>query len=70
LRDVPAVVLTAYGHGQAMAEAQAAGCDGFLHKPADIQQIQAAIRQHVGPPERPPVERSGSDERLNFMGAA
>ena len=70
LRDVPAVVLTAYGHGQALAEAQAAGCDGFLHKPADIQQIQAVIRQHVGPSERPRSNRTGSDARLNLMGAA
>ena len=52
LRAVPAVVLTAYGHDEAEAQSRAAGCDGFLHKPADIQQIQAVIRQHVGPPER------------------
>jgi len=70
LRDVPAIVLTAYGHGQAMVEAQAAGCDGFLHKPADIQQIQAVIRQYAGPPERPQSNRSANDARLNFIGAA
>lgn len=58
LRDVPAVVLTAYGHDEARVEAQAAGCDGFLHKPADIQQIQASIRRYVGPPQRPGPERS------------
>ena len=48
LHDVPAVVLTAYGHDIAMAVAQDNGCDGFLHKPADIQQIQSVIRQYVG----------------------
>ena len=53
LQGVPAIVLTAYGHGQAVAEARVAGCDGLLHKPADIQQIQAVIRQFVGPPDRP-----------------
>lgn len=69
LRDVPVVVLTAYGHGQALAEAQAAGCDGFLHKPADIQQIQAVIRQYVGPPVRQKVSQPRSDSRPNFLGA-
>lgn len=69
LREVPAVVLTAYGHDQAMAEAQAAGCDGFLHKPADIQQIQAVIRQHLGPPLRTHLERS-SRERLPVTAGA
>lgn len=57
LGDVPAVVLTAYGHDEAMAEAQAAGCDGFLHKPADIQQIQSVIRQYLGPPPRERPQR-------------
>jgi CheY-like chemotaxis protein len=63
LRAVPVVVLTAYGHGEAMAEAQATGCDGFVHKPADIQQIQAVIRQYAGSPERSRSTRSGSDIR-------
>lgn len=63
LRDVPAVVLTAYGHDQAMAEARAAGCDGFLHKPADIQQIQAVIRQYMGPSLR---SRPAQSERASI----
>jgi two-component system cell cycle response regulator DivK len=70
LREVPAIVLTAYGHSQAMAEAQAAGCDGFLHKPADIKQIQAVIRQYVGPAARSQNERLAKDTRLNYVGAA
>ncbi len=54
LKDIPAIVLTAYGQGDAEARAKAAGCDGFLHKPADIQQIREAIRHYVGPPARQP----------------
>jgi len=50
LKNTPTIVLTAFGHGDAESRARAAGCDGFLHKPADIQQVQAMIRQHVGPP--------------------
>ena len=70
LRDVPAVVLTAYGHGEAIALAQAAGCDGFLHKPADIQQIQAVIRQHVGPPQRSRLANSDRETRADYINAS
>jgi two-component system cell cycle response regulator DivK len=54
LNHIPAVVLTAYGHGDAQRRAKEAGCDGFLNKPADIQQIRAIIRQYVGPPANQP----------------
>ena len=54
LKHVPAVVLTAYGRGDAATKAKAARCDGLLHKPADIQQVQAVIRHYVGPPIRQP----------------
>ncbi|MGD2048241.1 MAG: response regulator [Chloroflexota bacterium] len=54
LRIVPKIVLTAYGQGEAENRAMAAGCDEFLHKPADILQIRAMIRQYVGPPVRQP----------------
>jgi CheY-like chemotaxis protein len=67
LREVPAVVLTAHGHGAAMAEAQAAGCDGFLHKPADIQQIQSVIRQYLGPPPQPRTVRPGRRQQPNML---
>jgi len=50
LKEIPAVVLTAFGHGEAEVRARRAGCDGFLHKPADIQQVRATIRQYVGQP--------------------
>ncbi len=66
---VPAIVLTAYGHDRAIADAEAAGCDGFLHKPADIQQIQAAIRQHVGSPNRSRLAISHSASRPNLVGS-
>ena len=48
LRNVPAIVLTAYGRTSVIKQAREAGCDGFLHKPADIRQIRAVIREHVG----------------------
>jgi two-component system cell cycle response regulator DivK len=70
LRDVPAVVLTAYGHGAALAEARAAGCDGFLHKPADIQQIQSVIRQYLGPSLKSRPEHSKPRVKRNLGGAA
>lgn len=54
LRFIPTIVLTAYGQGDAEDRALAAGCDEFLHKPADIQQIRAMIRRYVGPPARQP----------------
>ncbi len=50
LNHIPAVVLTAYGLGDAEKRAKEAGCDGFLSKPADIQQIREVIRYYVGPP--------------------
>lgn len=50
LKDIPVVVLTAYGRGDAETEAEAAGCDAFLHKPADIRQVRAVIRQYLGEP--------------------
>ncbi len=48
LKDIPAIVLTAYGRGSVEKQAREAGCDGFLHKPADIRQIRAVIREHIG----------------------
>lgn len=65
---VPAVVLTAYGHDKAIAEAKAAGCDGFLHKPADIQQIQAVIRQYLGSLTKPRLTTSRSVSRPDLVG--
>lgn len=53
LAKIPVVVLTAYGRGDAEIEAEAAGCDAFLHKPADIRQVREILRQYLGEPVRP-----------------
>jgi CheY-like chemotaxis protein len=50
LHHIPIVVLTAYGNPETEEKAEEAGCDGFLHKPADIRQIQAVLRQFLGAP--------------------
>ena len=70
LREVPVVVLTAYGRAEATAAVQATGCDGILHKPADIQQVQAVIRHYVGPPERKRVAVSSKDIRAKYLGSS
>ena len=48
LSQIPVVVLTAHGNVETEQKAQEAGCDGFLHKPADIRQIQKVLRQFLG----------------------
>lgn len=52
LQNIPIVVLTAYGNEQAENRAKAAGCDGFLTKPADIRQIRATLNQFLTPEVR------------------
>ena len=47
LSQIPVIVLTAYGDAEAQEKAKAAGCEDFLHKPADIRQIQAVLRQFL-----------------------
>jgi two-component system, cell cycle response regulator DivK len=51
LKSIPVIALTAYGHGAVEEMATAAGCDGFLHKPADIRQIRATLRQFLNLPQ-------------------
>ncbi len=51
LSQIPVVVLTAYGDAEAQKQAEVIGCEGFLHKPADIRQIQAVLRQFLSVPE-------------------
>jgi CheY-like chemotaxis protein len=53
LSHIPVIVLTAHGDAAAQREAAAIGCEGFLHKPADIRQIQAVLRQYLGTPALP-----------------
>jgi CheY-like chemotaxis protein len=55
LKDIPVVVLSAYGHGDAEIEAEEAGCDAFLHKPADIRQVRTVLRQYLGDPIPAPI---------------
>ena len=50
LSHIPIVVLTAYGSPELEKKANEVGCDGFLHKPADIRQIQTVLRQFLGVP--------------------
>jgi CheY-like chemotaxis protein len=47
LNRIPIVVLTAYGYEEVEEQAIAAGCDGFLTKPADIRQIRTTIDQFL-----------------------
>jgi CheY-like chemotaxis protein len=50
LSHIPIIALTAFGNEEAEDAALAAGCDDFLRKPADIRQIRAVLRQHLGEP--------------------
>jgi len=49
LQSIPIIVLTAHGDVEVEEAARRAGCDGFLHKPANVQQIRDTIRQFLGP---------------------
>jgi CheY-like chemotaxis protein len=46
LKQIPVIALTAVDTAEELA--LAAGCDGFLRKPADIRQIRATIHEHLG----------------------
>lgn len=48
LSHIPIIVLTAHGDAEAQRQAERIGCEGFLHKPADIRQIQTVLRQFLG----------------------
>lgn len=50
LSHIPIITLTAYGHGEAETAALDAGCDGVLHKPADIRQIRQTLRRYLSEP--------------------
>lgn len=50
LNHIPIVALTAYGNEEVERRAVAAGCDGFLHKPADIRQIRATLHRFLATP--------------------
>ena len=48
LCQIPVIALTAYDTAE--EKALAAGCDGFLSKPADIRQIRQVILGYLGTP--------------------
>lgn len=68
-RNIPAIVLTAYEHTDIEVQAKAAGCNGFLQKPADIRQIRSIIREYLKKPERVPNGRPQSRNQLEMIGA-
>ena len=51
-KHIPAIMITAYGHADVRLKAKAAGCNGFLQKPADIRQIRRIIRNYLKKSER------------------
>jgi two-component system cell cycle response regulator DivK len=68
-KNIPAILLTAYGHTDVELRAKAAGCNGFLHKPADIRQIRSIIREYLNKPERVPNGRPQRQNQLEMIGA-
>ncbi|MDH3668300.1 MAG: response regulator [Paracoccaceae bacterium] len=47
-RRVPIVAVTANATSQQRRECEAAGFDGFLSKPVDLEQLRAVVREFVG----------------------
>jgi two-component system cell cycle response regulator DivK len=68
-KHIPAIVITAYGHADVEVEAKAAGCNGFLQKPADIRQIRSIIREYLKKPEIGPIVQTQRQNRLEIFGA-
>jgi len=50
---IPIIALTAFGNDEAENAALEAGCNDFLHKPADIRQIRAVLHHYLGEPAIP-----------------
>jgi len=51
--QTPIIALTAFGNDEAEKAALEAGCNDFLHKPADIRQIRAVLHHYLGEPTLP-----------------
>lgn len=51
LGGIPIVALTAHGDTEIKKIAREAGCDEFLHKPANVRQIQTVLRQLLSTPQ-------------------
>lgn len=68
LCHIPVVALTAWDDEEAEAKATAAGCDGFLRKPADIRQIRATLHQFLDDvTPLPPIVESGTSGHYLFI---
>ena len=67
LGHIPVVVLTAWDDQEAEAMATAAGCDGFLRKPADIRQIRASLHQFLDDPVLAPAVEPHSTGHYVFI---
>lgn len=51
-RDIVIIALTAYAMKGDEEKARAAGCDGYLSKPVDIDELGRAVAEHLSPPAR------------------
>ena len=49
LETIPIVALTAHGDSEVERIARSAGCDGFLLKPARVQDIRDVLQQFLNP---------------------
>jgi len=49
LQSIPVVALTAHGDAEIEHIARIAGCDGFLHKPAQVREVQQVLRDFLSP---------------------
>lgn len=53
------IMLTANAYAENRADAYAAGVDGFMTKPLDIEQLKTWLTQHFATPDRPTETESG-----------
>jgi two-component system cell cycle response regulator DivK len=53
-RDVVILALTAYAMKGDEEKARAAGCDGYITKPIDIESLPQVLAQHLRPPRGTP----------------
>src|SRR5688572_23946239 len=47
LRDIVVIAVTAYAMKTDEAKAIAAGCDGYVSKPIDVETLPALVRRHL-----------------------
>ena len=48
LRDIPVLALTAYAMDNDRANAEAAGCDGYITKPINIKTFRTIMKNYLG----------------------